>query len=46
MRNYTSGGDYAGSHSGGGGGSAAREQARFESTVVNIKDSTGPTSSG
>ena len=46
MRNYTSGGEYAGSHSGGGGGSASREKARFESTVTNIRDTTGPTSSG
>ena len=42
MRNYTSGGDYAGSHSSGGNGSASRERARFESTVTNIRDTTGP----
>jgi len=46
MRNYTSGGDYPGSHGRGSGGSASREKARFESTVVNIKDTTGPGSGG
>ncbi len=47
MRNYTSDGDYAGSHgSAGSGGSGARAKARFEGEVIRYKDSAGPTSSG
>lgn len=43
MRNYTSGGDYAGSHSRGGGSeSTSHANARAESEMVRFKDTTGP----
>ncbi|MGB0111972.1 MAG: hypothetical protein WBP59_02010 [Ilumatobacteraceae bacterium] len=43
MRNYTSGGDYAGSHgSGSSGPSAAATKARFGHDVTRLRDTTGP----
>jgi hypothetical protein len=42
MRNYTSDGDYPGSHGRGSGESTSHANARAESEMIRFKDSTGP----
>jgi hypothetical protein len=43
LRNYTSAGDYPGSHGGGSsGGSTSRNDARFGDEMLRIRDTGGP----